>query len=737
MLRLADDRTGPAVGQDRADRIAAQPLADREYALAGEDQAPAAVRIVTSGRVVDVLVGPAGTGKTTTMAGIRAMWEAQHGPGAVLGLAPSAIAAQVLADDLGVVTDNTAQWITQQQHQERRRQRIQDLTKAIDRAGTRPLTGQLRRALAQAQTEFDRWRLQPGQLLIVDEAGMCDTFTLAHLARQAKATDAKLLLVGDPRQLSAVQTGGAFGLLCARHPDPPTLTQVRRFVEPDGTRRTWEEQAADRLRTGDHTALADYAQHDRIRSGHQDRMTDQAYTAWLTDSRSGISSVLIAADNDTVVQLNQRARADLIAAGQVDDTATAPVRHGLSVGRGDVIVTRRIDRTQPDGTPPTTGQRADGFVRNGQRWQVQRAHHDGSLTVRLLANGTATTPITLSAAYVREHVDLGYATTAHRAQGITVDTSHVLADALTQREAFYVAMTRGRHSNTAYLVLDPATTVRGIVQHPIGGPADQDSWTTQQVADAITAHSSAQSTAHETIRTEQHRTESIRQLADEADAIAAYAHDIAAAELLLAAFGDRPAIRALIDTEDFTELVLAIRHAHSAGMNIVDELPRITQHRPIETMTGRSLATSIHAYLRSRPQGGRSELVAGIIVDATVGLSDPQMIDALQKRYGLIEKRSVALAADAVESDAAWANALARVVDDRTPDVALRVVAAYRERWNISGDVPLGPRPDQSADRNQHADYQRLSAMLNQAVTKRHMSPTSFEPTGPARHRDL
>jgi len=348
---------------------------------------------------------------------------------------------------------------------------------------------ELRRGLAQAQAraELDRWRLRPG-LLVVDEAGMCDTFALAHLARQVGGAGAKLLLVGDPCQLSAVQTGGAFGLLCGHRPDRPTLTQVRRFVEPDGTRRTWEERAADRLRSGDSTALEVYAEHDRVRSGDQDQMTGDAYTAWLTDTRAGLTSVLIAADNDTVVELNQRARADLIQAGQDDDTATAPVRGGLSAGRGDVIVTRRIDRTQPDGTPRTTTWHRDGFVRNGQRWTVERAHHDGSLTVRLHAEDHAV-PITLSAAYVHDHVDLGYATTAHRAQGLTVDTSHVLADALTQREAFYVAMTRGRYANTAYLVLDPASTVRGIVDHPVGGPADQDSWTTGQVAESITDHS--------------------------------------------------------------------------------------------------------------------------------------------------------------------------------------------------------------------------------------------------------
>ncbi len=117
LLAAAADQSGPTVNPERAAAIAALPLPGNGYRLSTEDQAPAAITIVTSGRIVDVLVGPAGTGKTTSMAGVRAMWEAEYGPGSVVGLAPSAKAAQVLASDLGIVTDNTAQWLAQQQLQ--------------------------------------------------------------------------------------------------------------------------------------------------------------------------------------------------------------------------------------------------------------------------------------------------------------------------------------------------------------------------------------------------------------------------------------------------------------------------------------------------------------------------------------------------------------------------------------------------------------------------------------------
>ena len=75
--------------------------------------------IASSGRVLDVLVGPAGAGKTTTLAALRTAWEDGHGAGSVIGLAPSAAAAQVLADELGIVTDNTAKWLHEARRQDR------------------------------------------------------------------------------------------------------------------------------------------------------------------------------------------------------------------------------------------------------------------------------------------------------------------------------------------------------------------------------------------------------------------------------------------------------------------------------------------------------------------------------------------------------------------------------------------------------------------------------------------
>ena len=102
---------GPAVDPAVAEQALQADVPGEGHPLSG-DQRDAVRAVVTSPRVVDVLVGAAGTGKTAAMRGVRAAWEAQFGPGSVVGLAPSAAAADVLADAVGIPTENTTKWLT-------------------------------------------------------------------------------------------------------------------------------------------------------------------------------------------------------------------------------------------------------------------------------------------------------------------------------------------------------------------------------------------------------------------------------------------------------------------------------------------------------------------------------------------------------------------------------------------------------------------------------------------------
>jgi conjugative relaxase-like TrwC/TraI family protein len=172
LLTAARTIGGPGVGVAIVAEISEQDLPGRDYAM-NVDQAVAVEKIATSGRYLDLLVGAAGTGKSTTMAGLRAVWETAYGPGSVIGLAPSAAAAEVLADELGIDTENTAKWLFEQRQNDHRRTQLAEIE---NRLGAHPSSldpppSMQKAALDLAET-IERWELKPGQLVIVDEASL-------------------------------------------------------------------------------------------------------------------------------------------------------------------------------------------------------------------------------------------------------------------------------------------------------------------------------------------------------------------------------------------------------------------------------------------------------------------------------------------------------------------------------------------------------------------------------------
>jgi hypothetical protein len=133
---------------------------------------------------------------------------------------------------------------------------------------------------------------------------------------------------------------------------------------------------------------------------------------------------------------------------------------GTRASAGDTVITRRNDRSLRAG---------DGsWVKNGDRWHVLEAHPDGSLLVERHRDGERKRPhVTLPTAYVSEHVQLGYASTIHGAQGATVDTTHTVLTGVETRQGLYVALSRGRQTNHLYLAT-PTASLDGV------GPEVQD-----------------------------------------------------------------------------------------------------------------------------------------------------------------------------------------------------------------------------------------------------------------------
>ena len=267
---------------------------------------------------------------------------------------------------------------------------------------------------------------------------MAGTLQLDTLLELATSADATVRLLGDPSQLAAVDVGGALDLL--EHEVGATyLTELHRFDDPDEARATMA------LRAGDVRALDFYQAADRISAGSRDAMLETAYDGWARDVRAGLSSVLIAAATSDVSALNVRARTERMRAGQVEPEG-AELHDGNLAGVGDWVVTRENARQL------RYSSRAH-WVRNGDLWEVVSGHQDGSLTLRNQENRGR---YRLPPAYVAESVELAYAATAHRVQGITTDTAHALVTPVMTREALYVSSTRGRRATKWYVATEAA-----------------------------------------------------------------------------------------------------------------------------------------------------------------------------------------------------------------------------------------------------------------------------------------
>ena len=642
------------------ERITAKP--DREGRVLGGDQAGALASVAVSGRVVDVLVGPAGAGKTTAMSALRRAWENEHGRGSVVGLAPSAVAAQVLADDLGIKTENTAKWWDTHQ-----------------RTGA---------------------TFRKSQLVIVDEASLAGSLSLDRITGLAAEAGAKVLLVGDYAQLQSPAASGAFAMLVHDRDDAPELVDIHRLVNE------WEKAASLGLRHGRPEAIDAYLEHGRVAEGETEAMIDAAYRTWRTDTLAGRAAVLVADTGESVLALNERARADLILDGTVDARREVELRDGTRAAVGDTVITRHNDRRLRAGR---------GWVRNGNRWTVTEVRDDGSLTLRRAGRKRGGS-VVLPADYAAEHVELGYAVTAYRAQGITVDASHVLVDASTTRENFYVAMTRGSHTNAAYVAVDKPDPA-----HETPHPADNAEATARSVLFGVLQHVGAELSAHETITAEQEAWGSIAQLAAEYETIAAAAqHDRWAALIRASGLTDDEADDA-IASEAFGALTAELRRAEANHHDIEALLPRLVRARGFTDAD--DIAAALHyrvATATARPAGsGRTRktprLIAGLIPEAT-GTMTPETRQALTERRDLIEARADTELVGALQDGETWTVALGpEPKDDKAAAIWRRLgrtVAAYRDRYGITDPAPLGAPAENDA---QKTDAAHARAALDRA----------------------
>lgn len=451
-------------GEKWLDRWNERKQAQGGYPLA-EDQKKAAAYALENPRLVSSIIGPAGTGKTTTMKAVAEAWQARYGAGSVLGLATSHKAVEELRNSIGCDSKTIAmlmalndpdQIMASVQKESMLQQRLRNATSPLERL--------LARINITANHVTDSSNtIKPNQLIIVDEAGMVDSRNLQWITRLAEMRGAKVLLTGDPKQLDSVSGAGGMLGYADRHDQCARLSSIWRFTakaekwanDPEGaaSRRRWEgePEATLRLRDGGdrldeasvnqcRQLVDEYLAHDRIHWGEDADVEEDAYQMCIKWQSMGKSTLLIAGTNAQVRDINKRFILERRAQGksESDPDKLFQLRDGLDVGSGDQIVCR-------DNMKDIHGGQNGRSLENGMTFRIIATGKSGARCVNLSDNTVWNIPKEV----LRKACEAGYATTIHRSQGMTVDRCAALfpSDSNSACNLQYVAGTRGKEEN--------------------------------------------------------------------------------------------------------------------------------------------------------------------------------------------------------------------------------------------------------------------------------------------------
>ena len=364
-----------------ADREAALALAEQRGLVLSGEQADALAR-VTDGSDLSIVIGHAGTGKSAMLGVAREAWEAAGYE--VRGAALSGIAAENLESGSGISS----------------------------------------RTIASMEYGWEQGRdlLTTRNVLVIDEAGMVGTRQLERVLSHAAEAGAKVLLVGDPQQLQAIEAGAAFRSIHERH-GGAEIGEVRRQEED------WQRHATRDLangRTGH--ALEAYRSRGMV---HEAQTREQARSdlidRWERDWQASPdrSQIILTHTNDEVRALNEAARERMRAAGDLGNDVHLTLERGArNFASGDRVMFLQ-------------NQRGLG-VKNGTLGTIEQVSEQ-SLTVQ--TDDGRSVHFDLKD-YNR--IDHGYAATIHKAQGMTVDRTHVLATPGMDAHSSYVALSRHR-----------------------------------------------------------------------------------------------------------------------------------------------------------------------------------------------------------------------------------------------------------------------------------------------------
>ena len=388
------------------------------------DQSAMVRSLTTSGELVELVRGVPGSGKTLSLAIAARLWGKAGYP--VLGTAPTGSAADKLRDGAKIQS----------------------------------------RTIASLLLDIGQKGLARRSVVVVDEAGMADTRSLAQLVQLVRAADGKLVLVGDDRQLPSVGAGGMFATLW-RKKGGVELTENMRQVHP------WMRDALEDLRAHrTKEALARFDKNGLVHTSSEESELRQAcVSGWFADRLHGHDTAILTHQNEDVEALNDMAHSMLEAEGEIGKPLVYLARArehpgvpGRSYNKGETIVFLRNESMARIGK----NERVD--VRNSNVGVVLGFDQANQLGAVELDNGAR---VWVKLAYLQEHTAYGYARTVHKIQGATVGrqdpersqlgTAHIYRPESLGFEAAHVALSRATHSATLYVLEDalPGEAVPG------------------------------------------------------------------------------------------------------------------------------------------------------------------------------------------------------------------------------------------------------------------------------------
>jgi Ti-type conjugative transfer relaxase TraA len=375
-------RLGHGTSATMVSRVIRTAAEDRGLILTAEQHD--AFQAITGPHDLSMVVGHAGTGKSTMLGVAKDAWEAAGYT--VRGAALSGIAAENLESGSGITS----------------------------------------RTLASLEHAWSQERdiLSPSDVLVIDEAGMIGSRQMDRVLLAAEKAGAKVVLVGDAEQLQAIEAGAAFRALTERH-GAAEITEIRR------QREAWQRDATRELATGRTSdALDRYDAAGKV-VGHETRaLAREALVAGWNEVRQThpvASQVMLAHTRADVAELNQLARVRMRESGALgEDQVLATERGERAFAPGDRLMFLRNERSLA--------------VKNGSLGVVE-AIEGSRLIVRL--DGEERRQIAFDLKDYA-HVDHGYASTIHKSQGVTVDRAHLLATEGLDSHAAYVGMSRHR-----------------------------------------------------------------------------------------------------------------------------------------------------------------------------------------------------------------------------------------------------------------------------------------------------